>query len=78
MLFARASLAVIKLKEEDLKSVKLCLEFCVTLKSSKATAERKQIEESITAFSWQKEKRITSSIAAKKDNTNSDLGNEEA
>lgn len=78
MLFAQASLTVIKPKEEDLKSMKLCLEFCVTLKSSKATAERKQIEEGITAFSWQKEKRITSSIAAKKDNTNSDLGNKEA
>lgn len=75
MFFAQASLTVIEPKEEDLKSVKLCVEFCVTLKSSKATAERKQTEEGITAFT---ERRITGSIAAKKDNTNSDLGNKEA
>lgn len=50
MLFAQASLTVIKPKEEDLKSVKLCIEFCVTPKSSKATAERKQTEECITVF----------------------------
>ena len=77
-LLVKASLAVIKLKEEDLKSVKLCLEFCVALKSSKATAKRKQIKEGISTFSWGKEESITSSIAAKKDNKNSDLGNKGA
>lgn len=52
MLVAQAFLAVIKLKEEDLKSVKLWLEFCVALKSSKATAKRKQTKDGITTFSW--------------------------
>lgn len=50
MLVAQPSLAVIKPKEEDLKSVKLCLEFCVSLKSSKATAKRKQIKKALLLF----------------------------
>jgi len=78
VLVAKPSLAVIKLKEEDLKSAKLCLEFCVTLKSPKATAKRKQIREGFTTFSWGEGKSIASSIAAKKGHTHSDLGNKGA
>lgn len=49
MLVAQA-LTVIKPKEEILESVKFCLNFCVTLKSSKAAAKRKQIKVDITIF----------------------------
>lgn len=77
MLVAQA-LTVIKPKEEILESVKFCLDFCVTLKSSKTAAQRKQIKVDITIFSWGKGKSITSSIAPEIDNANSDLGNKGA
>lgn len=50
MLLAQA-ITAIKPKEEILESVKFCLDFCVTLKSSKAAAWRKQIKVDITIFS---------------------------
>lgn len=74
MLVAQDPLAVIKPKEEGLWSVGLCLQFCVSLESLKATAGRKQIKGSISTVSGGQGRHITESIAAEKGRTDSALG----
>lgn len=68
---AQPSLAVIKLKEENLKSMKLCLRFCVTLKSSEATAKRNKLKAALLLFLGGGGEGLLSSTAAKKVDTNS-------
>lgn len=46
----QASLAVIKLKEKGLMSGRICLQFCVSLETSQATAKRKWAKKGITTL----------------------------